>query len=414
MSVALPDEPILGSLASVNFVNGRVLTGDDLSREQAVNLAAHARLGRAIGDGVVQGLRVTATTRDGRPAIFVESGIGMTRSGRAVALESAATIVLVPEGEAAPTGGGLFAACVPPRPATPGGVPLLLVALGAAPGQPRGRAQVASLGNEAAPCAVDVLVEALRVRLVPFAIDAGTLSHTRARSRAAALLLGSTGPDAPTLADDPLGPGANRGGLLSRLRAECLTDHEIPLAILSWPTADRIAFCDRWAVRRRVMAPAAAGDWRGLAGVELDALAEARLLQFTEQMADILAAGRAGATVAKTELTHLPPAGLLPVGPRAFDSATFFRGLPAHSVRWVEGAKLAGLLRAAAAVPPIDLDAAAPEAIWRYFIRSATAAKTPEVPGAGTTQLLFVSGHVPYAANAQWDLAHFDQANYAI
>ena len=28
--------------------------------------------------------------------------------------------------------------------------------------------------------------------------------------------------------------------------------------------------------------------------------------------------------------------------------------------------------------------------------------------------LLVVSGHVRYAANAQFDLAHFDQANFAV
>ena len=47
-----------GGIRSVNFFNGRMLTGKDLSREQTARREADSRLGLAIGDGVAFGLEV--------------------------------------------------------------------------------------------------------------------------------------------------------------------------------------------------------------------------------------------------------------------------------------------------------------------------------------------------------------------
>jgi len=45
--------PILeGGIQSINFFNGRLLSGEDLSQEQLANLQARHLLGKAIGDGV--------------------------------------------------------------------------------------------------------------------------------------------------------------------------------------------------------------------------------------------------------------------------------------------------------------------------------------------------------------------------
>ena len=65
-----------GGIRSVNFFNGRLLTGEDLSREQDANELARLRLGRAVGSGVAYGLEVaqapTGSTTE-RPIVTIES-----------------------------------------------------------------------------------------------------------------------------------------------------------------------------------------------------------------------------------------------------------------------------------------------------------------------------------------------------
>jgi hypothetical protein len=130
-----------------------------------------------------------------------------------------------------------------------------------------------------------------------------------------------------------------------------------------------------------------------------------------------MADGRAPGLVAGEELTHLPPAGLVPLAtaerPGGFDRESFLAGVVRHREAWVEGARLGAILEAALAYPPIDLDRAPGEAVWRYLVRSDA---TPKQAGDALRPdyLLFVTGHLPYAGNARWDLAHWDQANYAI
>jgi hypothetical protein len=351
------------------------------------------------------------------PALRVGAGLAVTRAGRALDLPEALTVWLA-RAEDVPTGGSArFAACMPPRPrAGTKGVPLLLLSVAPAPEVAEGRARIEGLGNEAAACAVDVLAEALRFRLTAFTIPAVPL-NLRLRSRAANLLLGSSGADATRLAEDPLGKGAQQTGLLEALVGPCLTSEDVPLALLSWPEGSPgPVFCDRWAVRRRLVAPAAAGPWAGLAGAQRAAIAEARLLQFQEQLADLLSLPFAGTRAALDTFTHLPPAGIVPLQTddvRGFDADRFLAGLTVHREAFLEGARLGAVLAAAAQHPPIDLERTPREAIWRYVVRNDA---TPKVtrPNLRPAYLLFVTGHVPYVGSAQYDLAHCDQANYAL
>ena len=54
MSTETLDLPVVagGALRSANFFNGRLLTGDDLRREQATQQARLRRLGRAVGERI--------------------------------------------------------------------------------------------------------------------------------------------------------------------------------------------------------------------------------------------------------------------------------------------------------------------------------------------------------------------------
>ena len=59
MSTIHLEEPLTaGGIQAINFFNGRLLSGEDLTHEQAMNLLGQRRLGQTIGTGVAFGLEV--------------------------------------------------------------------------------------------------------------------------------------------------------------------------------------------------------------------------------------------------------------------------------------------------------------------------------------------------------------------
>src|ERR1700746_2458354 len=83
---------------SVNFFNGRLLAGEDLTTEQQTNRVAHALLGKAIGDGVVYGLEVTESKLSSTttaPVLAVTSGLAINKNGGTLLLDSDSKIALV-------------------------------------------------------------------------------------------------------------------------------------------------------------------------------------------------------------------------------------------------------------------------------------------------------------------------------
>src|SRR5580700_2731797 len=91
--------PILNSLIrSVNFFNGRLLTGEDLTAEQQSNRAARNLLGRAIGSGVVHGLGVTESVKFSNvqaPVLTVSKGLAINHRGAPLLLTDDTDIALV-------------------------------------------------------------------------------------------------------------------------------------------------------------------------------------------------------------------------------------------------------------------------------------------------------------------------------
>ncbi|HEV6967654.1 hypothetical protein, partial [Roseateles sp.] len=63
------------------FFNGRLLSAEDLSREQAARDGAERRLARLIGCGVAEGLTVTAGTGS---LLHIAAGLGVTPSGAVI------------------------------------------------------------------------------------------------------------------------------------------------------------------------------------------------------------------------------------------------------------------------------------------------------------------------------------------
>ena len=414
MSAQTIDQPFVSStsLRSVNFFNGRLLTGDDLRREQATQEARLQRLGRVAGSGVAEGLEVAetlGTSSKARPVVTVTAGLALSRSG--VALELPVDVDVALYREHAPTGaepGALFADCQPFAPGTytaGAGVYLLTVAPAE---QGEGRAQVSGLGNEAAPCNVALSAEALRFRLIRLALEhAELVDKAHLRNRVAYACFGS---DALAGAvANPFGPPVTSYGLLDTLRTQTLTDDEVPLATIGWSIDDGIQFVDLWSVRRSVTPLPGEGGWSSLVAARRRAEGEAMFLQFQQQLADLRDEGATALVKATDRFEHLPPAGLLPLSASlsaGFDYGTFFDSVTTTDPVYIEGAKLDALVAESLSFPPIAL--ASEEAVRLYLVRENEQAPTPD-----QRYVVFANGHLPYRGDAQFDLAYWNFANYS-
>jgi hypothetical protein len=413
------DQPFVASTAlrSVNFFNGRLLTGDDLSREQATQAARLARLGRTVGDGIAWGLEVVeqpALSSKSKPVVTVSAGIAVSRAGTVLELAAPLDVALYRDVAAAPAGaepGNLFADCQPAAVGTytaGAGVYVLTVA---PQEQGEGRAQVNGLGNGDASCNVALEAEALAFRLIRLSVPPEQLAaKALLRNRIAYACFGTD-----TLAGgvaDAFGPPVASYGLLDTLRTQTLSDDEVPLAVIGWSIDDGVEFVDLWSVRRRVTHRADEGDWTSLVSDRRSAEAESMFLQFQTHLADIRATETDTSTlIASERFELLPPVGLVPlVEGTGFDFENFFADVPHRDPpATIEGAHVVELVHDALAFPPIDL--ARDEAVWLYLVRENLQALAPV--GDATAYLVFTSGHVRYRGDARFDLAYWNFASYA-
>lgn len=419
MSTQTIDQPFVAgnALRSVNFFNGRLLTGDDLSREQATQETRLHRVGRAVGSGVATGFEVVealASSTHSRPVVTVSAGLALSRSGIALELPATVDVSLYSE-DPSPTAepGALFADCQPFAPGTyTAGAGVYVLTVGPAE-VGEGRAAVNGLGNDTGPCTIALEAEALRFRLIRLALEPELLEDkAHLRNRLAYLFFATDALAAET--SNPFVQPVLTYGLLDTLRTQTLTDDEVPLATIGWTVDDGIEFVDLWSVRRRLTRATAEGHWASLTADRRSAEGEAMFLQFQNQLAD-LAGGVAPDTLrCVDEFTHLPPAGLIPLFTSrqqdGFDQVTFFDSLTTTTPVYVEGAKFFDLITESLRFAPIDLSSH--EAIRLYFVRENEQASIDPVAQA-QPYVLFANGHMPYRGDAQYDLAYWDFANYA-
>jgi hypothetical protein len=411
-------KPVVSSTAlrSINFFNGRLLTGDDLRREQATELARLQRLGKGVGEGVAYGLEVEealATSTKTHPVVTVSAGLAFSRSGTALDLPADVDVSLYRD--VAPPGaepGNLFADCQPYAPGTyTAGAGVYLLTIGP-DREGEGLAPVSGLGNEPAPCNVALSVEAVTFRLIRLALAPSEVADkAKLRNRVAYQCF-----DADALAGavaDPFGPPVETYGLLDTLRTQTLTPDEVPLAIVGWSIDDGIQFVDEWSVRRRLTRRAAEGDWAAFASDRRRAEGEAMFLQFQQQILDLAETEPDLELLeARTRFARLPPVGFIPLAasarPRAFDATSFFGGMKQRGPVYVNGARVPSIIASAVLYPPID--PASGEVTWLYLVReNSTALGTNVDP-----YVLFASGHTSYAADARFDLSYWDIANYGL
>lgn len=374
-----------GGIAAVNFFNGRLLTGKDLSREQDARRQADQRVGQAMGPGIAWGLEVSALQASpaSNSQVRVSEGVGVSPSGQVLKLAGDTVASLVPpESDNAAATPGVFGACL----SLGGGSYVAgdgLYLLTLAPKlKADGTAPVLALDSVNLRCSTDAWIEAVQLRLLAVGgwtgqgEDRASLAYFR--NAVAHAYLGSAGAAAAHAR-----PGtAAAAGTLSCAE---LTPCDLPLALV-YMVGSEIRFIEAWAVRRRIAADAASAPWAPWLGERQRAWAEARLLQFQAQLVDEGPSILAGP--ASDSLRWLPPAGFLPQGTVA---ATFLGSRVAAPAMPLAPADAPAVLARALAGDAIDLKDAADKSRLRLYA----------LPGTGG--LLFVrDARNVHAAEQVW------------
>jgi arabinogalactan oligomer/maltooligosaccharide transport system substrate-binding protein len=303
----------LESVRAPNYVNGRLLSAEDLKADQDAMLTRFGWLGEAVGPGIVEGLEVS---KIGSTQISVTPGLGFNQQGYAMRLANAISLSLVaaPSAPSALDDAGRFVAC---RQLDGGGVTAegiyLLTVVPAS--RLEGLAPVQGTSGATPACASRWEVDGLQfkaIRLDGFRLDAWPdATGAQRRNLLAHWIFGSL--RLQDLARDPFLFDANYGAL-DQLSADDLTPCDLPLAVYAWQ-GGVLDFVDMWAVRRRLIRPGALTGWRGSLSDKRVAEGEARFLQFQAHLAALVPLGSSSVMSAKTAFRFLPPVGYLPIKP---------------------------------------------------------------------------------------------------
>ncbi|NIJ18778.1 hypothetical protein FHS95_000447 [Sphingomonas naasensis] len=395
------------AIRTVNFFNGRLLTGNDMGREQAARREADARIGLALGDGIANGLQVVFKGNiapGGRPAAEVQPGAAVNQEGVVLCLKHKVQLAL----DRAATPGAdnvacLFGDCAPLADGDyVAGAGLYLLTIAPA-FTSEGRAAVSGMGDTSPRCALDATVEAVQFRLLeirPELHDADP-GQPDFRNRIAYEAFG-----AGVLADWPadlLGSGPRLDDLLETMRGHGLDDAEVPLALIAFNSAGHI-FTDSWSVRRPIGLRDPEGVVSTLSEPRRLGVGRAMFRQFQDEISSIMKVSDINLLVAKDRFRYLPPVGLIPTLP---DNrlADFFKGMTVRGPLHIDASAVEPLLRESFAAPVIDTDS--DHAIWLYRIAQTRKAGEAEI-------LVFASGHLPYRGDARFNLNYWNYANYPL
>lgn len=434
-----------GGLEAVQFFNGRVLSAADLQDEQHANRLRRAQVARALGTGVAHGFQVEAIPGAAPQSLRVRAGLAISPSGDPVELFTDVEVSVVDIATEPQTTGQFVVCNALPSVETTGAGAYLLVACPAKTTREQvPRVNPIGDGGRAGSCGPRYSVEGVRFRvvhldvgdpnLVPEAFrdelddlmsgrPLGVADRSRQRNLLAHWCLGTS--DQRMLPADlydrlsgneDFDAEAASYGPINALRVPetpedtpRLSSHDVPLALFVWDD-DSIQIVDMWAARRRIHrtggSPEAITDRRRAEG-------EARLRQFQAHINDLLALP--GPVRAAVQLwnyvPYLPPVGVIPErvpGISGFSPSTLFVGMTTRAPVYLEGGRLPSLVDRASLAPPVASGTRA--GWWLYRLREN---RVPESgAGQGRPYLVFSSMLLPFAADAQYNVARWDGANY--
>jgi hypothetical protein len=403
---------------TVNFFNGRLLTAEDLSKEQNANREERQRIGKAIGDGIAYGLEVTPTVgmnTPARPTVTITPGLAIDRRGQTLALTETVDLSLVRDTTSGGTStAATFDACQADSGVYVAGAGLYLLTISTVEGR-EGRALVSGLGNIQASCNTKYSVPGVKFRLLQLDLDPADLNEPNLlRNKIAYRCFGSDDVAYQGLYANLFGPPVTQYGLLDQLRPNRLANCEVPLALLYWTSTAGLVFVDMWAVRRRITAPEASSRWPVLTGGRREAEGEAMFMQFQEHLAHLFMNADAPTNIrARDHFRYVPAAGIMPLSnvrhPRGFNESVFLDSITRRETLFIEGARVEFLLRTSFSYPP--LDPASGVMLWVYRVRENSAAIDQNLSTAPQPYLIFTSGHMPYLGDAHYDVNRWGYSN---
>lgn len=302
------DENFTDALQTTNYVNGRLLTAEDLRADQTAMLERITQVARAGGHGVVTGLTVKKTADD---VLEVTQGLGINKKGVILHLKAeivAFSVRIDPENTRMSGHADKFQDCNTDVADTSlqSGAYVLAVRRSV---QETGSAPVKSLNNrsDASSCASRWIQDGLEFRAIHLP-DYQPQTAMSQRNRLAHACYGSS-----TLNNFHLRPFEYDGdyGLLYQAG---ITECDLPLAVFYYQNK-RIEFVDMWAVRRRIVQPYTPNKWHIVSSDRRKAEGEARFYQFQEQIAQIQSDSNidTSTVVARERVPYLPPFGYLPI-----------------------------------------------------------------------------------------------------
>src|SRR6266481_4028482 len=404
---------------SVNFFDGRLLTGEDLTAEQKANKVAHSLLGQAVGSGVAYGLEVTESatlSQVSAPVLSIKQGLAINPNGGTLLLDNDTDISLVRPASATTGGSSVFSECLPMQSGVYiAGAGVYLLTIGPASAT-QGLAEVSGVNTGAAPCNSKYQADGVQFRLVQLDLtqaELGDVNHLR--NLVAYKCFGVA--DWAATVSDPFGTPPDRHGLIDRLRAaKTITGCEVPLAVLYWTATDGLVFVDMWSVRRALVSKDLLDTWAPGAGRRRFVEGLAMFLQFQEQLHDLLAhSGNGPGIQANQFFRYLPPVGIMPTSgvgtSRGVNHLTFFTGETFRKPQFVEGAKLSALILDAFAYPPTDLTDKV--MVWLYWARENMQVINTGTAGVPNAYVVFASGHMRNYGYPHFDVNRWDYSTYA-
>lgn len=355
-----------GGISVPNFFNGRILSAEDLRLLLAGDRAHRRLLGRALGAGVAEGLRVSTA---GGSLLTVSGGLAVNSYGETIDLP---TDIEVDVRETKPsifTSSGIFVECFPEEPGVSDTINTFVLTIrpdsqieGSAP------SDVVTAGTSCGPGYLTEGVRFRRVPVDPFLVARALGSDPidplglAGQNRLAHALLGSVG--WRQLIAEPLAPDSPDA--TTSVQADIgIEDCEVPLAVFVMQ-GKTVGHVDEWAVRRHGSGPISlgAGHTEDLLARSRAARASAAQFHFQRHLAHVLA--KFSDPVAANHSPWLPAAGILPAdipgepadpNSLTLDAAKTFLGDAEVLNRLVSLSEVEWALRQSLDLPATSLDA---------------------------------------------------------